>query len=173
MICGRAWKFGDNIDTDVIIPGRYLDNYSPEYLAKHVMEGIDPSFPSKVKRGDIIIAGKNFGIGSSREQAAMALRAAGVQAVVAESFGRIFFRNAINQGMLVISCPGCSKKFESGEEICIDVDNKVIFSKKDESEKMGFKELSPIISKIYSSGGLVNLLRSELARGSHKQTESE
>ncbi|MEM4263090.1 MAG: 3-isopropylmalate dehydratase, partial [Thermoplasmata archaeon] len=77
MICGRAWKFGDNIDTDVIIPGRYLDNYSPEYLAKHVMEGIDPSFPAKVKRGDIIIAGKNFGIGSSREQAAMALKAAG------------------------------------------------------------------------------------------------
>jgi 3-isopropylmalate/(R)-2-methylmalate dehydratase small subunit len=169
MICGRVWKFGDNIDTDVIIPGRYLDNYSPEYLAKHVMEGVDPSFSSSVKKGDMIIAGRNFGIGSSREQAAVALKAAGIQAVIAESFGRIFFRNAINQGMLVISCPGCSKKFENGEEICIDLENKVIFSKKDESCKMSFKELSPIISKIYSAGGLVNLLKAELGQEGQKK----
>lgn len=162
MICGRAWKFKDNIDTDIIIPGRYLDNYSPDYLAKHVMEGVDSSFASNVRPGDIIIAGKNFGIGSSREQAAIALRAAGIQAVIAESFGRIFFRNAINQGMVVISCPGCSKKFENLEEICIDIENNTIFSKKDESQKLSFNKLSPIIAKIYFSGGLVNFLRSEL-----------
>ena len=162
MICGRAWEFKDNIDTDIIIPGRYLDNYSPDYLAKHVMEGMDPSFASNVRPGDIIIAGKNFGIGSSREQAAIALRAAGIQAVVAESFGRIFFRNAVNQGMLVISCSGCSKRFENLEEICIDIENNIIFSKKDEARKLSFNKLSPIIAKIYSSGGLVNLLRSEI-----------
>jgi len=162
MICGRAWKFGDNIDTDVIIPGRYLDNYSPEFLAKHVMEGVDASFASKVSKGDIIIAGKNFGIGSSREQAAIALKAAGVIVVVAESFGRIFYRNAINQGMLVVACHECSKHFNGEEMICIDLEHNRIFNKNDPSSNMSFHELSPIISRIYKAGGLVNLLRSEL-----------
>lgn len=162
MICGRAWKFGDNVDTDAIIPGRYLDNYSPEFLAKHVMEGVDKDFASKASKGDIIVAGKNFGIGSSREQAAIALKAAGIQAVVAESFGRIFYRNAVNQGMLVITCSGCSKYFNNEEQICINIEDNKIFKKSDPSSSSTFRALSPIISQIYTAGGLVNLLKSEL-----------
>jgi len=169
MICGRAWKFGDNIDTDVIIPGRYLDNYSPEYLAKHVMEGVDTSFASKVKKGDIIVAGKHFGIGSSREQAAIALKAAGIQAVIAESFGRIFFRNAVNQGMLIITCPGCSKKIETDEEICIDLEKCKISIGKNAQKELLFKEMSPIITKIFNAGGLVKMLQAEFSNAEIKK----
>ncbi|MDH4122592.1 MAG: 3-isopropylmalate dehydratase [Thermoplasmata archaeon] len=163
MICGKVWRFGDNIDTDMIIPGRYLDNYSADFLSKHVMEGADPAFASSVSKGDIVIAGRNFGIGSSREQAAIALKAAGVQAVIAESFGRIFFRNAVNQGILVITCPGCSKKFDKGDEVCIDIEHNRIFKKEDEKNSLEIKKLSPIIAEIFKAGGLVNLLRSELS----------
>lgn len=97
LIRGKVWKFGDDIDTDVIIPARYLVTFEPEELAKHVMEDIDPTFASKVQPGDIIVAGKNFGCGSSREHAPIAIKGAGVAAVVAESYARIFFRNAINK----------------------------------------------------------------------------
>jgi methanogen homoaconitase small subunit len=102
MIKGRAWIFGDDVDTDVIIPGKYLRTKDLSTLAAHVMEGLDPSFASKVGKGDIIVAGRNFGCGSSREQAPLALREAGVAAVVAKSFARIFYRNAINVGLPVI-----------------------------------------------------------------------
>lgn len=167
MKCGRAWVFGDAIDTDVIIPGQYLDNYSPEFLAKHVMEGIDPTFPSRVAKGDIIVAGKYFGIGSSREQAAIALKAVGVEIILAESFARIFFRNAINLGMLPIVCPGCSGKFRSGNELCVDIEKGKVFDSKDPKQSLGFKPLSPMISKIYEAGGLVNLLRAEVHQRNH------
>ncbi len=102
IITGRVWKFGDNIDTDVIIPGKYLRTTDMSVFASHVMEGIDASFSRKVKKGDIIVAGKNFGCGSSREQAPLALKHAGVACIVAESFARIFFRNAINVGLQII-----------------------------------------------------------------------
>jgi len=162
MKCGRAWVFGDAVDTDVIIPGQYLDNYSPDFLAKHVMEGIDPTFSSRVANGDIIVAGKYFGIGSSREQAAIALKAAGVRIILAESFARIFYRNAINLGMLPIVCPGCARMFRSGDELCVDVEQGKVFDSKDQKQSLDFKPLSPMISKIYEAGGLVNLLRSEI-----------
>lgn len=162
MISGRVWKFNDDIDTDVIIPGQYLDNYSPEFLARHVMEGVDPSFSSKVSKGDIIVAGKYFGIGSSREQAAIALKAAGVGIIIAESFARIFYRNAINLGMLPIVCPGCARMFRSGDELCVDVERGKVFDSKDQKQSLDFKPLSPMISKIYEAGGLVNLLRAEI-----------
>lgn len=158
MKCGRAWKFGDDINTDVIIPGRYLDNYSPDFLAEHVMEGIDPTFSSKVSKGDIIIAGKHFGIGSSR-QAAVALKAVGVEIVLAESFARIFYRNAINQGMLPIVCPGCSSDFENGEEVCVDVEKGTAISS---GKTLGFQKLSPIVSRIHDAGGLAKMLRIEM-----------
>jgi len=164
---GRAWLFGDAVDTDVIIPGQYLDNYSPEFLAKHVMEGVDPSFSSKVSKGDVIVAGKHFGIGSSREQAAIALKAAGIEVLLAESFARIFFRNAVNLGMLPIVCPGCSQMFRSGEELCIDVERGKVFNSKDASRSLDFKPLSPAISKIYEAGGLVNLLKKEMHDRNH------
>ncbi|MEW6215144.1 MAG: 3-isopropylmalate dehydratase small subunit, partial [Nitrospirota bacterium] len=99
LIRGRVWRFGNDIDTDVIIPARYLNTFEPEELAKHVMEGVDKDFYSKIKTGDIIVAGKNFGCGSSREHAPIALKAAGIQAVIAKSFARIFYRNAFNIGL--------------------------------------------------------------------------
>src|SRR5659263_652060 len=102
IISGKAWKFGDNVDTDVIIPGKYLRTTDMSVFASHVMEGIDPLFSQKVRKGDIIVAGKNFGCGSSREQAPLALKYAGVACIVAESFARIFFRNAINVGLPII-----------------------------------------------------------------------
>ncbi|HUW42917.1 MAG TPA: 3-isopropylmalate dehydratase [Thermoplasmata archaeon] len=162
MKCGRAWVFGDAVDTDVIIPGQYLDDYSPEFLAKHVMEGIDPTFSSRVTKGDIVVAGKYFGIGSSREQAAIALKTAGVGIILAESFARIFFRNAINLGMLPIVCPGCARMFRSGDELCVDVEQGKAFDSKDPKRSLDFKPLSPMISKIYEVGGLVSLLRAEI-----------
>jgi 3-isopropylmalate/(R)-2-methylmalate dehydratase small subunit len=161
---GRAWVFGDEVDTDVIIPGQYLDNYSPDFLAKHVMEGVDPSFSSKVSKGDIIVAGKCFGIGSSREQAAIALKAAGIEIVLAESFARIFFRNAINLGMLPIVCPGCVQMFHSGDELYIDVEHGKVLDSRDPKRSLDFKPLSPMISTIYEAGGLVNLLRAEIGQ---------
>lgn len=162
MKAGKAWKFGNDVDTDAIIPGRYLDNYSPEFLASHVMEGVDGSFAKKVSRGDIIVSGEHFGIGSSREQAAIAIMAAGVEIILAESFARIFYRNAVNRGMLPLICPGCSKEFEEGETICVDVENRKAYSERDPARSLELQGLSPLISKIHSSGGLVNLLREEL-----------
>jgi methanogen homoaconitase small subunit len=118
MIKGRAWVFGDDVDTDVIIPGKYLRTKDLSTLAEHVLEGIDPQFASKVKRGDVVVAGRNFGCGSSREQAPLALREAGVAVVVAKSFARIFYRNAINIGLpLVEADVSCS----AGDEIEVDL----------------------------------------------------
>ncbi|MFC2066420.1 3-isopropylmalate dehydratase small subunit [Chloroflexota bacterium] len=117
---GTAWKFGDDIDTDLIIPSQYLD-LGPEEYTKHVMEPIDPEFPEKVKEGDVILAGKNFGAGSSREHAVVALKALGIAAIVAESFSRIFFRNAINQGLAVIESEEAVQRSAEGDELEIDL----------------------------------------------------
>ena len=170
---GRAWVFGDSVDTDVIIPGQYLDNYSPEFLAKHVMEGIDPAFSSQVRKGDIIVAGKYFGIGSSREQAATALKAAGIEIILAESFARIFFRNAVNLGMLPIVCHGCAGKFRSGDELCVDIEHGKASDSKDSKRSLDFKPLSPTISRIYEAGGLINLLRSETGQRNADEKNNE
>lgn len=118
-LVGRAWCFGDHIDTDVIYPGQYL-KFPVEEAAKHVMEGVDPAFPSKIRRGDIIVAGKNFGCGSSRESAPAALKYAGIGAVVAEFFARIFYRNSINLGLPVIECPQ-AKQIQEGDLLEIDL----------------------------------------------------
>jgi len=163
MMCGRTWKFGDEIDTDSIIPGRYLDNYSPEFLAKHAMEGVDPGFASKVTKGDIIVAGKHFGIGSSREQAPIALKAAGVTVILAESFARIFYRNAVNQGMLPLICPGCSGRFVEGEELCVDLDGGRAYARSEPGRSLDIRAFPPVMAKIRSSGGLVGMVRAELA----------
>ena len=112
---GKVWRYGDHVNTDLIIPGRYLDDYDPKNLAKHAMEDIDPGFAKKVAFGDIIVAGRNFGCGSSREQAPVALKVAGVGAVVSGSFARIFYRNAINIGLPVIECPEAFEVFKTGD----------------------------------------------------------
>lgn len=116
---GRAWKFGDDVDTDVIIPGKYLVYNEPEELAKHAFENLRKDFAQKVKKGDLIVAGKNFGCGSSREHAVLALKGAGISAVIAKSFARIFFRNAINTGLMVVECAE-TDRIEDGDEIEID-----------------------------------------------------
>ena len=118
---GRVWKYGDNVDTDAIIPARYLNTTSEMELAAHCMEDIDPSFVKKVKPGDIIVAGKNFGCGSSREHAPLAIKASGVSCVIAETFARIFFRNAINIGLPILECPEAVRNTEAGQTLEVDL----------------------------------------------------
>ena len=126
MIKGTVFKFGDNIDTDVIIPARYLNAPSPKELAKHCMEDIDADFVNKVNAGDIMVGGSNFGCGSSREHAPIAIRAAGVSCVIAESFARIFYRNSINIGFPILECPQAAKEIEAGDIVSVDFKSGVI-----------------------------------------------
>jgi len=120
-IRGKVIKYGDNIDTDVIIPARYLNTHDPSELAKHCMEDIDRTFHSRVKPGDIIVAGKNFGCGSSREHAPIAIKASGISCVIAETFARIFYRNAINIGLPILECPEAAKAINDGDEVAVDL----------------------------------------------------
>jgi len=118
---GTVWKYGDNIDTDAIIPARYLNMSTPEELGAHCMENIDPAFATAVRAGDVIVAGENFGCGSSREHAALAARGAGVACIVASSFARIFYRNAINVGLPILECPEAAADAASGDRLAIDL----------------------------------------------------
>ncbi len=154
---GRVFKFGDNVDTDVIIPARYLNAPDPADLAKHCMEDIDPEFVNKVSAGDIIVATKNFGCGSSREHAPISIKAAGVSCVIAETFARIFYRNAINIGLPIIECKEASEKIEEGDTVEIDFDNGIIYNKtKNESYKgQAFPEF---MQKIIKAEGLINYI---------------
>ncbi len=126
---GTVFKYGDNVDTDVIIPARYLNSSDPEELAAHCMEDIDKEFVGKVQKGDLIVADKNFGCGSSREHAPIAIKAAGVSCVIAETFARIFYRNAINIGLPIIECPEAAKGIAAGDEVEVDFDSGVITNK--------------------------------------------
>ncbi len=148
-LSGRVWKFGDNIDTDVIIPGKYLRTTDMNVFASHVMEGINPDFSKKVQKGDIIVAGRNFGCGSSREQAPLALKHAGIACVVAESFARIFFRNAINVGLPIIEAKIDCKE---GDVIEINLE-KGLVKNKDKTYR-GMK-LPDFLREILADGGLV------------------
>ena len=154
---GRVFKFGDNVDTDVIIPARYLNAPDPAELAKHCMEDIDPEFVNKVSKGDIIVAEKNFGCGSSREHAPISIKAAGVSCVIAETFARIFYRNAINIGLPIIECKEASEKIAEGDEVEIDFDSGMIYNKtKGESYKgQAFPEF---MQKIIKAEGLINYI---------------
>ena len=129
ILKGKVWKFGTNIDTDAIIPARYLNTSDPNELARHVMEDADKDFPSKVKPGDLIVADANFGCGSSREHAPIAIKAAGLQAVVAKSFARIFYRNAFNIGLPIFESDEAPDKIREGDEIEIDADRGIIKNK--------------------------------------------
>jgi methanogen homoaconitase small subunit len=149
IISGKAWKFGNNVDTDVIIPGKYLRTTDMSVFASHVMEGIDPSFSQKVRKGDIIVAGKNFGCGSSREQAPLALKYAGIACIVAESFARIFFRNAINVGLPIIEARiDC----EDGDNIEIDLEKGIV---KNNGKTYPATKLPDFLREILADGGLV------------------
>ena len=160
----RAWVFGDDISTDAIIPGRYLVKWQSSELAKHAMEGADPEFARKVQRGDVIVAGKNFGCGSSREHAPIALKAAGVSAVVAESFARIFYRNAINQGLPVLTCPDVSRGFKSGDKVEIDT-KKGIVRNLNTGKAFNAEPLPGFVLEILDAGGLLSYLKRKLSSG--------
>ncbi len=155
--CGIVFKYGDNVDTDVIIPARYLNTSDPKELALYCMEDIDKEFVKKVKTGDIIVADKNFGCGSSREHAPIAIKAAGVSCVIAETFARIFYRNAINIGLPIIECPEASKGIEAGDEVEVDFDSGVITNKTKGTSFQG-QAFPPFMQKIIACEGLVNYI---------------
>lgn len=157
---GRVFKYGDNVDTDVIIPARYLNNTEPKDLAAHCMEDIDKDFVSKVNEGDIIVANKNFGCGSSREHAPIAIKAAGVSCVIAETFARIFYRNAINIGLPIIECPEAAREINSGDVVNIDFDSGIITDETTGKKYQG-QAFPEFMQKIIDLGGLVNYINTK------------
>ena len=154
---GKAFKFGDNVDTDVIIPARYLNSSDPKELALHCMEDIDKEFVNKVSAGDIIVAEKNFGCGSSREHAPIAIKAAGVSCVIAETFARIFYRNAINIGLPIIECKEAALEIKAGDEVEVNFDTGVITDKTSGKSFQG-QAFPPFMQKIIDCEGLVNYI---------------
>lgn len=157
-IKGPAIKFGNNIDTDVILPGKYMTLVDPYELAKHALESLDQNFPEKAKNGVILVGGKNFGCGSSREQAPLALKFAGVKCVVADSFARIFFRNSINIGLPVIECKGISAAVKTGDELAVDFEAGKI-ENISTGKKFQVDKLPQFIIEILVDGGLIENLR--------------
>lgn len=157
---GTAIKYGDNIDTDVIIPARYLNTTDHAELAKHCMEDIDKEFVNKVKSGDIMIGGANFGCGSSREHAPIAIKASGISCVIAKDFARIFFRNSINIGLPILECEEASKDIDEGDEIAIDFDTGVItnITKNKTYQAVAFP---PFMQDIINAGGLIEQIKNK------------
>lgn len=155
--CGSVFKYGDNVDTDVIIPARYLNSSDPKELAEHCMEDIDKNFVKKVKKGDLIVAEKNFGCGSSREHAPIAIKAAGVSCVIADTFARIFYRNAINIGLPIIECPEAAAGIEAGDEVEVDFDTGVITNQTKNKTFQG-QPFPEFMQKIIAAEGLVNYI---------------
>ena len=155
-----TWKFGDNIDTDVIIAARYLNTSEPALLAKHVMEDADPSFSSKVGKGDIMVAGENFGCGSSREHAPIAIKAAGVDIVIAKSFARIFYRNAFNTGLLILECKD-TDKITGGDKLEVSLDNGSI-KNLSKNEEYKFEAMPEFMQELVKAGGLINYAKKNL-----------
>ena len=161
MVTGKVYKYGDNVDTDVVIPARYLNAPSPEDLAKHCMEDIDPTFAGKVQPGDIIVGGANFGCGSSREHAPIAIRACGVRCVIAASFARIFYRNAINIGFPILECPEAAAAIQNGDTVSVDFDSGVIC---DDTTGQRFQAVAfpAFINRIIEHDGLLPYLKARM-----------
>lgn len=159
---GKAIKYGDNVDTDVIIPARYLNTSDPAELASHCMEDLDREFLKKVNKGDIMVAGKNFGCGSSREHAPIAIKAAGISCVIAETFARIFFRNSINIGLPIIECPEASRDIENGDVVEIDFETGVITNV---SRNKTFKGVPfpQFMQEIIAADGLIGYIKAQLS----------
>ena len=155
---GRAWKFGNNIDTDLIIPARYLNTSDPKELAEHAMEDADPSWIGKMQKGDFIVGGENFGCGSSREHATIALKAVGVSAVIARSFARIFYRNAINIGLPILECQEAADEIKEGDKIEVNLAKGEI---KNLSSKMIYsaQPFPSFMQKIIKAGGLISYIK--------------
>lgn len=157
-LTGRVFKYGDNVDTDVIIPARYLNTSDPDELAKHCLEDLDSEFTEKVEQGDIIVGGKNFGSGSSREHAPLAIKAAGISCVIAESFARIFYRNAVNIGLPILESKEASKAIEDGQQIEVDIKEGIITNKENGEQYLssGFPDF---MQEIIKAGGLIDYVK--------------
>jgi len=158
---GRVFKYQDNVDTDVIIPARYLNSTSGEELAKHCMEDIDKEFANKVQNGDIIVARKNFGCGSSREHAPLAIKCSGISCVIADTFARIFYRNAINIGLPIIECKEAAESIEEGDEVEVDFDTGVIVNKTKNQSFQG-EAFPEFMQNIINAGGLIAYVNNKL-----------
>ena len=160
---GLTWKFGADVDTDAIIPARYLNTSDPDELARHCMEDADPEFPNKVKSGDIIVAEKNFGCGSSREHAPICIRAAGISCVIAKSFARIFYRNAFNIGLSILESAEAVDGIDEGDQVKVDVDKGVIYNV---TKGTSFKStaIPPFMQELIDAGGLINYVRERMNR---------
>ncbi|MDA3043459.1 MULTISPECIES: 3-isopropylmalate dehydratase small subunit [unclassified Campylobacter] len=156
----KVWKFADNIDTDIIIAARYLNTSDADVLAKHIMEDADKDFYNKISQGDIIVAGKNFGCGSSREHAPMALKAAGISCVIAKNFARIFYRNSFNMGLLILECDQTDEIGE-GDELKIDLD-KGIIQNLTQNTQYKFGAIPPFMQKLLNAGGAINYAKSQM-----------
>jgi len=154
---GKVFKYGDNVDTDVIIPARYLNSSDPAELATHCMEDIDKDFIKNVKKGDIIVANKNFGCGSSREHAPIAIKASGISCVIAETFARIFYRNSINIGLPIIECPEAAKSIEANDELEVDFESGLITNKTKGIQYQG-QAFPEFMQKIIKAEGLINYI---------------
>ncbi len=168
-IKGRAWKFGDDIDTDAIIPARYLVSTDPQFLAAHCMEDADPEFPGKVKPGDIIVAGKNFGCGSSREHAPVAIKGAQISCVIAQSFARIFYRNAFNMGLPILESPEAAAAIATGDEIEVDLDQGRIINNS-RRQTYTAQQVPPFMQQLLEAGGLMNYVRRQVAETEEKKS---
>lgn len=160
---GRTWRFGDHVDTDAIIPARYLNVSEPAELAGHCMEDVDPRFAGRVSPGDIIVAGENFGCGSSREHAPLAIKGAGVSCVIAKSFARIFYRNAINIGLPILACPEAVEGTEAGDRLTVDLRAGTIANQRTD-EMYRTAPFPPFVMEIIAAGGLVPYTARRLAR---------
>jgi 3-isopropylmalate/(R)-2-methylmalate dehydratase small subunit len=156
----KVIKYGDNVDTDVIIPARYLNTTNKQELAAHAMEDIDPEFRNKITVGDIIVAGKNFGCGSSREHAPIVIKESGISLIIAESFARIFYRNAINIGLAIVESPEAAKEINEGDNVAVDFDNGVITNETQGGKQYRIAAFPPFLQDIIGAGGLVELAAS-------------
>jgi len=161
LIRGKVWRFGNDVDTDAIIPARYLNTSDPKELARHVMEDADKDFARKVSAGDFIVAGKNFGCGSSREHAPIAIKAAGIQAVIAKSFARIFYRNAFNIGLPIFESAEASEKVKEGDEIEIDADRGIIRNITTQEEYKA-NPIPSFMQELIDAGGLIEWTKRKL-----------
>jgi len=162
-LSGKVWKFGDDVDTDAIIPARYLNTSDPQELAAHCMEDADPEFFQNVDAGDFIVAGKNFGCGSSREHAPISIKHAQIAAVIAGSFARIFYRNAFNMGLAILECPSAAAELETGEELEVDLVKGTIFNR---SKKRSYQAepIPDFMQKLLKAGGLIPYVQQKIKK---------
>jgi 3-isopropylmalate/(R)-2-methylmalate dehydratase small subunit len=160
-IQGRVWKFGDNINSDIIIPGRYLIYIDPENLSKHAFEVLGPEFPAKLRSFEILVAGRNFGCGSAREQAATAIIGLGIKAVVASSFARTFYRNAINEGLPIVECPALYPVVQEGDQIRIELAEGKLYHR---DKEYSFPKMPESVRQMFELGGLAPYLKAQLSK---------